>query len=232
MDHEDPLVSVIIPVFNRPARVREAVESALDQEYPHIEVVIVDDGSTDDTRTTVRALGSERPEVVPILLEENLGPSAARNRAVAEASGSLVSFLDSDDLMLPGRIRSGVDALLASPDHAAAAGRLELWVADGVTVPPMIEKERETIADQPSIMTSMVRRATYVAMGGFDEALRFSEDVDFHYRLGPEGGVLYIDELWTVRRVFGDNLVYDSQGIREGMFAMMRKHRDSSNSIG
>ena len=96
-----PLVSVIIPTYNRKEVVKEAVQSVLEQDYPKIEVVIVDDGSRDGTKEELpRVFGSS----VHYFFQENSGKSRARNKGVIESQGELVCFLDSDDILLPGSI--------------------------------------------------------------------------------------------------------------------------------
>nr|MBP7323737.1 glycosyltransferase family 2 protein [Deltaproteobacteria bacterium] len=91
----EPLVSAIIPTYNRQHFLREAIESVLQQDYSHYELIIVDDGSTDATRDLVAAY-----PVAQYLHQKNQGVSAARNRGIAHARGSLITFLDSDDLWL------------------------------------------------------------------------------------------------------------------------------------
>ncbi|HEX9949315.1 MAG TPA: glycosyltransferase family A protein [Thermodesulfobacteriota bacterium] len=100
-----PLVSVIIPTYNRKELVKEAVQSVLEQDYPKIEVVIVDDGSTDGTKEELtRVFGSP----LRYVFQGNGGESRARNKGVIESKGELVCFLDSDDILLPGSISSRV----------------------------------------------------------------------------------------------------------------------------
>jgi|SRR5690242_18649085 GT2 family glycosyltransferase len=106
------LVSVIIPTYNRAPVLRRAIESALSQTYPAIEVVVADDGSSDDTADLVRSLGPR----VRYLRQENAGVSAARNFGMRNARGEFVAFLDSDDAWLPWKVKVQVAALAAHPD--------------------------------------------------------------------------------------------------------------------
>ena len=98
------LVSVIIPTFNRAASVSRAIDSVLGQTYPRVEVIVVDDGSTDDTRERLSAYDHR----VQYVYEENAGPAAARNRGAALATGELIAFLDSDDVILPAKLEKQV----------------------------------------------------------------------------------------------------------------------------
>ena len=96
-----PLVSVIIPTYNRGWIVGEAIDSVLKQDFHDYELIVVDDGSVDDTPAILNAYGKK----ISVLRQPNQGVSAARNRGIAAASGRLISFLDSDDLWLPGKAR-------------------------------------------------------------------------------------------------------------------------------
>lgn len=113
----DPdLVSTIIPVHNRSDLLREAVASVLAQTYRPIEIVIVDDGSTDDTAAVARELAQASAEHIVVIQQANAGPGAARQRGLDQAQGSFIQFLDSDDLLLPTKFALQVEALLRQPD--------------------------------------------------------------------------------------------------------------------
>ena len=105
--HSPTIVSAIIPTYNRAHLVTEAIDSVLAQTYPHIEVIVVDDGSTDDTMARLAPYGSR----IRVIRQENAGPAAARNKGIAASSGGLVAFLDSDDLWLPAKIERQVRLL-------------------------------------------------------------------------------------------------------------------------
>ncbi len=115
------LVSIIVPVFNRPALLAEAVGSALAQTYRPIEILIVDDGSTDETPATAAQLASEHPAEIRVLRQVNAGPGSARERGRQTARGEFLQYLDSDDLLLPRKLELQVAALRA---HAAVRDRL------------------------------------------------------------------------------------------------------------
>lgn len=114
-----PLVTAVIPAYNAAAFVRDAVGSVLDQTHPHVEVVVVDDGSRDDTLAVARRLESTR---VTVLAQPNRGASAARNAGLTAARGEYVQFLDADDLLHPDKIAVQVDRLLGEAPGAVAAG--------------------------------------------------------------------------------------------------------------
>jgi glycosyltransferase involved in cell wall biosynthesis len=114
-----PTISVVVPVRNRADLVCQTLDSILTQEWPRLEVIVVDDGSTDDTPAVVRSAYRDR---VKLLVQPNAGPSAARNAGLACASGEFLMTFDSDDLMLPGSLPALAQALAADPSADAAYG--------------------------------------------------------------------------------------------------------------
>lgn len=117
------LVSTVIPVFNRGAMLREAVASVLAQTWRPIEIIIVDDGSTDDTAAVAAGLAAAHPEIVRVLHQSNAGPGVARQRGLEDSRGEFVQFLDSDDLMLPEKFALQVAGLRGDPEAGIAYGK-------------------------------------------------------------------------------------------------------------
>ena len=126
-----PLVSVIIPTFYRGYCLEESIRSVLQQSFADFELIVVDDGSTDNTSELVRRF----PAVKLIRLEENRGVSFARNRGVVEAQGDWVGFLDSDDLWEQGKLATQVKWIERHPDLQAVYTD-EIWIRNGVRVNP------------------------------------------------------------------------------------------------
>ena len=116
------LVSTVIPVFNRPERLAEAVASAVAQDYRPIEIVIVDDGSTDVTPQAIAGLRSAHPDVIRSVRQENAGAGTARRTGLAMARGEFVQYLDSDDLLLPGKFAAQVGRLRERPEADVCYG--------------------------------------------------------------------------------------------------------------
>ena len=117
----DPLVSVVIPVFNGEKFLRDAVESVLAQKYSPIEVIIVDDGSTDGTASVANSF----PETVRYLHQINNGPAAARNRGIEQAQGSLIAFADADDLWPAAKLALQLPDLIGDPTIEIVIGRIQ-----------------------------------------------------------------------------------------------------------
>ncbi len=199
-------LSVIIPAFNAGSLLAEAVASVAAFLHDDVEVIVVDDGSTDGSAEVVATMRG-----VVALRQENQGPGAARNTGLAAARGEHVAFLDADDAWLPGR----VDALLAtgSPESQALA-RADLVYSDYVIrdlvrgtrrchrCPPLVEPAACTILLHNPIGTSTViaRREAVLAAGGFRTDLRFAEDWDLWLKMAERGRVEHIANAWAEHR--------------------------------
>lgn len=198
-----PLVSVIIPTFDRAAWLGEAITSVLGQTYPHLELLVVDDGSQDATPEVVHSFGP----ALTYLRQAHAGVSAARNRGVAASQGTLLAFLDSDDTWLPGKIAAQVALLQAEPTVDACYTD-EIWIRHGVRVNPrQIHQKHSGWLFLPSLprciispSSIMLRRTMWDALGGFDEALPACEDYDLWLRLTLRTPVLLLPERLIVKR--------------------------------
>ena len=193
----NPLVSVVIPTYNCATFVRQAIDSVLQQDYRPMEILVVDDGSTDDT---VKVL-SEYGDRIRLLFQANGGPAAARNRAVREARGEYLAFVDGDDLWLPGHTRALVSYASAHAECKVVYGDWLTWPAnsDGSYTPlDLPAAASHPMADPAAggwlygkllfdsvihIIASLVHRSIYDAVGGFDEGLRTGSDYDFWLRV-------------------------------------------------
>jgi len=183
-----PKVSVVIPVFNRPASVRRAIESVLAQTCQDFEIVVVDDGSTDTTVAAVAALAD--PRITVIRHQRNRGGSAARNTGIAAGSAPYVAFLDSDDEWLPVKLerqlalfeRSGerLGLVYAGTERVFADGRVDRIIPRR---PHDVTRAllTENVIGETSV--GMVRRAALDETGGFDESLPASQDMDLWLRI-------------------------------------------------
>src|SRR5918994_6968888 len=127
-------VSVVIPCYNQARFLGEAIQSVLCQGYPDLEIIVVDDGSTDATGEVASNFAKEDPRV-GLVRQENRGLAAARNRGLSEAGGGDVVFLDSDDRLVSGALAVGIRELEANPGCAFVSGLCRKITADGLVVP-------------------------------------------------------------------------------------------------
>src|SRR5210317_699273 len=163
-----PLVSVIIPTYNRGWILTEAIDSVLAQDFKDFELIVVDDGSTDNTR---QILDSYDQDLI-VIRQSNRGVSAARNRGIAAAAGRLVAFLDSDDLWLPRKLSRQVDFFNSNPDTVINQTE-EIWMRNGARVNPkdrhrkpsgmIFERSLELCLVSPSAV--MIQRTLFDAVG-------------------------------------------------------------------
>lgn len=210
-----PKVSVVIPTFNREKYVVETVESVLAQTLQDVEIVVVDDGSTDDTRRVLSRFGDR----IRYVYQENRGRSSARNRGISESTGRYVLFLDSDDLLLPPALETLTTFLDAHPETGLAYSDGYYCDADGVcfrklsSLRPVVDHDRplETLVVMNFIIaphSALVRRRDLAAIGPpyFDEALTGPEDTDLWIRLAAAGCRFgYVDGLICKYRWHGTN---------------------------
>jgi len=189
------LVSTIIPVFNRAEMLRQAVDSVLAQTHRPIEIVISDDGSTDDTPAAMAALVAAHPDVVRCVRNPNRGPGPAREAGRLLARGEFIQYLDSDDRLLPRKFEAQVAALRARPECGIAYGRTRLIDIDGqVLASPFKWTGEARDALFPGLLvdrwwcthTPLYRRELADAIGPWCD-LRYSQDWEYDMRAGARG---------------------------------------------
>ena len=196
-----PRVSVIIPTFSRAKFLGEAVASALGQDFQDIEVIVVDDGSTDETRDVLATFQDQR---LVIVHQDNAGLSRARNRAVAMARGEYITFLDPDDYYLPSKVGTQVAFLDANPQFGmvymsgfcVADDRLEIdFIYKVSTTGAIYPRAAFTQPHGITLPDVMVRREILDRAGGFDEAMEQFEDADLLRRISKHTPSVGIDEI-------------------------------------
>ncbi len=208
-----PLVSVIIPVYNRFELAKEAVSSVLGQTFRDIEVIIVDDGSIDMT-SLLPTYYNDDLRVKYIKIKHSGMPGFVRNRGVDIAQGKYIAFLDSDDLWVSRKIEKQIKYLEKNPSCRIVHTR-ETWIRNGKTVSQSGFKHKrsgnifsdalEKCIIGPS--TVLMEKSLYSELGGFDEDLEIAEDYELWLRLCNSNSVGYIDEpMITKRAGHGDQL--------------------------
>jgi glycosyltransferase involved in cell wall biosynthesis len=196
------LVTTIIPVHNRAAMLREAVASVVAQTHRPIEVIVVDDGSTDDTSHAADELAREHP-FVQVIHQENGGPGVAREAGRRAARGAYIQHLDSDDVLLPDKFARQVAALEAHPECGAAYGRTRLR-RNGVASDVPVKRTGERIdAMFPAMLASRwwdtstpLYRASVIASAGAWLPLRMEEDWEYDARIAALGTRLCFVHEW------------------------------------
>lgn len=185
-NNNSPLVSVIIPTYNRAWALKKAIDSVLGQDYKNFELIVVDDGSTDDTQALIKTY----EESVKFVQQPNLGVSAARNKGISTSAGSLIAFLDSDDYWYPEKLSAQVEFFSKNPD-ALICQTEEIWIRNGKRVNP--KKKHKKLGGMifiPSLALClvspsavMVQKNLFDKVDTFDESLPACEDYDLWLRV-------------------------------------------------
>ena len=202
-------VSYIVPVYNGEAYLAEALDSILAQTLPALEVLVVDDGSSDGTPTVARRYGNR----ITYLRQPHAGQSVARNHGVRVARGDLVAFLDADDLAHPTKLARQVARFEARPElDLCQALTRDFWS------PEVPAEQRRSARGLPrqhpgSIDTWLVRRTLFERIGGLDPDKSFGETVEWYWRARESGAPIeLLPEVVAYRRVHANNM---TKGKRE-----------------
>ncbi|NOZ51580.1 MAG: glycosyltransferase family 2 protein [Gammaproteobacteria bacterium] len=195
-------ISVIVPTFNRRHTIERALRSILSQSFAAYQVIVVDDGSDDDTAAFIQT----RFKTVEYIYQKNAGVSSARNRGIKAARGEWIAFLDSDDEWRQKKLETQIKALIAQPDNRFCHTE-EIWVRNGIRVNAMKKhaKSGGYIFRQclPMCVISpssvLMHRQVIDDIGLFDETLPACEDYDYWLRFCARYSVLYIDEPLLVK---------------------------------
>ncbi len=213
------LVSIIIPAYNGEAYIAEAIDSALKQTYPHCEIIIVDDGSTDGTSEAVKPFLKNKN--VRYVYQKNKGLAAARNTGIAHAQGIYIAFLDSDDIFLPTKIERQVAFLKTHPE--CDISYCDLWHFYEETPSELLSLKytfysREKVFPELlkknfiNPLSVVMRRLSVEPFGWFNESYRRSEDWELWVRLGFEClSFCFLDEKLAKYRMCKGSLSYGSE---------------------
>jgi glycosyltransferase involved in cell wall biosynthesis len=216
-------VSVVVPAYNAARYVVDAVASVLAQTAPPGEVIVVDDGSTDDTAAVLAPFGDS----VRLVRQPHTGYAAAMNRGVAAASGSLLAFQDADDLWLPEKLERQVAALAADAELDAVFGRLEAFVTPDLS-PAQAERFRvPPVMPSYQLQSMLIRRTAFDRVGALDPAVGTSGAIDWISRArAARLTMVMLDDLVSRRRIHDDNMgIRDADRRRQDLLDTMRTHR-------
>lgn len=203
------LVSIVIPCYNTERYLGAALESVLAQGYEPLQVIVIDDGSTDGSAAIAR-----RDARVEYIHQKNRGVCAARNHGLSVARGEFVVFFDADDVMLPGCIETGVRELSARPECGFVYGFARFVDAMGRPLHPGATPARVEGASYETLLSghglvppgvAMFRREAVMEAGGFDAAVYLAEDHDLYLRVARKRGVYCHNEYVADYRWHGDN---------------------------
>ena len=237
------LVSVVLPTHNRAHLLPRAINSVLSQTHDNLELIVVDDGSTDDTYQV--AARYEDPRVSLIRLTGNHGAPYARNVGITMSKGSFIAFLDSDDEWRPVKLEKQVALLLESPRFVGAAGAgvtIRRQLGDEVVTKQVVPKERigniqdellsgRSFPGKPlwpgSTSSILIRKECLEKVGGFDENLRCAQEHDLYIRLSKYFDFVAVPEPLVIRHSdAGDSISSQTESQIAGKKEFLRKHKD------
>jgi len=221
----DDLVSVVIPCYNHGRFLGEAIQSVLDQSHEPKEVIVVDDGSIDDTATVAARYG------VRYVFQRNQGLSAARNRGIRESRGASLVFLDADDRLLPGALAAGLACLHAHAECAFVYGGYRHIAEDG-----SIGSAQHSAPAEPDAYlallrynhigmhaTVMYRRRVFDLVGDFDTRLRAVEDYELYLRIARRFPIRRHDQMVAEYRKYGASLSDDPVLMLRSILEVLRR---------
>lgn len=236
MSNEMPLVSVIIPVYNRSHLIQRALQSVLDQTYANFELIVVDDGSTDATKEAIAAVGDKR---IKYFYQAHSGEAVARNKGLSLARGKYIHFLDSDDYFLPANLTEKVNLIEAHNDIGWVYSDC-YYLNPGEALPRSTNKnikrirrkllERSYVFDLllmnyfVNMDTVIIRRACLNRIGPFDESLTSFIDMDFFFRTAKLFEAKFIDApLVVVSHQEPDSVTEDADFFYQGKIEVFEK---------
>jgi glycosyltransferase involved in cell wall biosynthesis len=214
------LVSVILPVHNGEQYLREAVECVLRQAYRPLEIIIVDDGSTDGTAEVARAFGSQ----VRFLRQDNAGPAAARNLGIRAAGGEFVAFIDADDVWPDDKLRLQMLCFAEHPSTEVVQGLIRrVWLPPAVP-PRNVGTTMDAAFFYTNLGSMIMRRSVFGKVGYFDESLAFHEDSDLWLRARERGVEIRLQRrLGLLYRIHGRNLTTGADVRTTGFLSIIRR---------
>lgn len=215
-------ISVVIPVHDGERYLAAAIASVLAQTCPPTEIIVVDDGSTDDSGVIARAYG----DPVRLVRQSNRGPAAARNAGIQQATGDILAFLDADDLWVPDKLTRQVEMLCSDPAYEAVSGHIENFLS-----PDLDATQCQSLAQAAQqggnihVGALLIWRTAFVRVGYFDEQWRQSEFVDWWGR-AQQARIRYaiLPALVLRRRLHMHNLTRRERTSRHEYVSMLRQH--------
>ncbi len=240
-------VSVIIPVYNAGKTIREALDSVLAQTYRDFELIIVNDGSTDDSDAVIHRYITDGRGDITCVAQKNKGAAAARNAGIRIARGELIAFLDADDLWDTDKLKTAVDALEARPEAMMVFSDMRHSV-DGKMIHASYLHERgyrhvssgqvyDNLLKENFIFTPTVvmRKSVFATIGYFDESLKIAEDYDLWLRVARDHEVLFVDRPLVTRRRLGANITENREVYALSAIRLKEKllniHRDEPQRL-
>jgi len=217
-----PLVTVVIPVLDRERFIAAAIRSVLDQDYPSVEVIVVDGGSEDETPSIARSFP------VHYIQQTDAGVTTSKNAGLAAAKGEFISFFDSDDVMMQDKLSSQVGFLVDHPETDGVLARHELLIEPGTEEPDWLSKD-PVFGDPGGVdpISAVYRKSALDSVGGFDTSFHMAEGMELLGRMREAGLVISVlDQIVYQRRIHGSNVSRDRRAMGSALLQSLKGHID------
>jgi len=216
-------ISVIVPVYNGARFLCEAVESILYQRYNPLEVIIVDDGSTDDTAKVAASMGED----IRYIYQSNSGPASARNTGLKMARGEIIGFLDADDLWPDNKLNIQLNRLIEDPALDVVMGRIQYIKMPGAPDINIKFRGPENILANVHLGSGLFKKSVFDRVGMFDESLLHWEDHDWFLRARElDVSITILKEITLYYRVHAQNMSHNENLGKKYMFKALKKSLD------
>ena len=221
-------ISVILPVFDGALFVAEAIESVLTQNYDPLQLIVINDGSTDNTEQIVQAY----PQITYIY-QENAGVAVARNAGLAAATGEYITFIDADDLWPPQKLAIQMDFLKANPQVQIVMGRTQFVYMQDARLRTTGEGAPMHQVTFVFLGSGLYRHSTFDQVGGFNPEIRGGDDLDWFIRAAEHDITIEsIPNVMLHRRLHAENLTNSLQEVRAGIFKIIKYSLDRRRTQG
>lgn len=223
-----PLVSVIMPIYNAEKYVAEALAGVSRQDYAPLQIIVIDDGSTDSSLEIIKASGAD----IEILSQANAGPAAARNSGLARAEGEFIAFIDADDIWADNKLSGQLAYLAAHPAVDIVIGRSK-YFGDFSARDKKLALDEEQTAVAFNVGSALFRRSAFTRVGQFDETLRYSEDYDWFLRAREKGlAIQVLSEVALHRRMHQESMTHAQEAKNYQLPLMLKKSLDRRRRAG
>jgi glycosyltransferase involved in cell wall biosynthesis len=231
MNKENLFVSAIVPVYNGEKFLAEAINNIQQQNYQPLEIIVVDDGSTDRTPLIAR----EFQDLIHYIYSANKGPSGARNLGIKIAKGNVIAFLDVDDLWSPNKLQKQISYLASNPCLDIVQGLIQQMK---LARPLVDEKKMDfQISSSPyhflNLGSAIYRKSVFEKVGLFDENFRHNEDTEWFFRAWKNNiNKLVIDEVTLYYRQHNNNMTLEPKStVYFGILKILKKHLDAERNL-
>jgi glycosyltransferase involved in cell wall biosynthesis len=238
---KDMLISVVIPTYNAASFLPEAIESVRRQTRSVDEIIIVDDGSTDNTEQVVHQLGPD----ITLIRQSNAGPAVARNLGIAAAKGKYIAFLDADDQWLPNKIERQMRIMERFPEVALIASDMaETDAAGKIIVPSVLDRHGmlnffsglgfnpvpqavARLVNKNFIPTGTViaKKTALLEVGAFNASIRYGEDLELWVKLAARNPIICLADVYLLRRQHASNVTKSNEPLLIDLVKVMRSLR-------